>query len=253
MAIGQLRLRRLRQLQRHVEIAVGIGVDPRQVVGGDGGARIDLAAPCCSAPSLRPSCPAARGWCRAWCCREPNWALVARTPRAPCAPGRGGLAGNTSCRAWRRPAGWSAISSQRNQPKTIHAPYTKKHAVMFVLRSCNLVDRLYWYLSFLRQRIGVLFRQPILYCHHPKLPLTSAFKFFISRMLTLQVQTLPRAEALRRIRLLSGKDLRPLADDTASPSGRTDARTKAGPDRSSNVISGCRKTRCRRPTSARGN
>jgi DNA mismatch repair endonuclease MutH len=31
-------------------------------------------------------------------------------------------------------------------------------------------------------------------------------------MLTLQVQTLPRAEALRRIKLLSGKDLRPLAD-----------------------------------------
>lgn len=31
-------------------------------------------------------------------------------------------------------------------------------------------------------------------------------------MLTIQVQTLPRAEALRRIKLLSGKDLRPLAD-----------------------------------------
>lgn len=30
-------------------------------------------------------------------------------------------------------------------------------------------------------------------------------------MLTIQTQTLPRAEALRRIRLLSGKDLRPLA------------------------------------------
>jgi DNA mismatch repair protein MutH len=31
-------------------------------------------------------------------------------------------------------------------------------------------------------------------------------------MFTIQTQTLPRAEALRRIRLLSGKDLRPLAD-----------------------------------------
>lgn len=31
-------------------------------------------------------------------------------------------------------------------------------------------------------------------------------------MLTIQTQTLARAEALRRIRLLSGKDLRPLAD-----------------------------------------
>jgi DNA mismatch repair protein MutH len=31
-------------------------------------------------------------------------------------------------------------------------------------------------------------------------------------MLTIQAQTLPRAEALRRIKLLSGKDLRPLAD-----------------------------------------
>ena len=31
-------------------------------------------------------------------------------------------------------------------------------------------------------------------------------------MFTLQVQTLPRAEALQRIKLLSGKDLRPLAD-----------------------------------------
>ena len=31
-------------------------------------------------------------------------------------------------------------------------------------------------------------------------------------MLTIQVQTLARAEALRRIRLLSGKDLRPLAE-----------------------------------------
>lgn len=31
-------------------------------------------------------------------------------------------------------------------------------------------------------------------------------------MLTIQAQTLPRAEALRRIQLLSGKDLRPLAD-----------------------------------------
>jgi DNA mismatch repair protein MutH len=33
-----------------------------------------------------------------------------------------------------------------------------------------------------------------------------------SRMLVIQTQTLPRAEALRRIRLLTGKDLRPLAD-----------------------------------------
>ena len=31
-------------------------------------------------------------------------------------------------------------------------------------------------------------------------------------MFTIQTQTLPRAEALRRIRLLSGKDLRPLAE-----------------------------------------
>jgi DNA mismatch repair protein MutH len=31
-------------------------------------------------------------------------------------------------------------------------------------------------------------------------------------MFTIQAQTLPRAEALRRIKLLSGKDLRPLAD-----------------------------------------
>jgi DNA mismatch repair protein MutH len=31
-------------------------------------------------------------------------------------------------------------------------------------------------------------------------------------MLTIQTQTLPRAEALRRIKLLSGRDLRPLAD-----------------------------------------
>lgn len=32
-------------------------------------------------------------------------------------------------------------------------------------------------------------------------------------MLTVQTHTLPRAEALRRLRLLSGKDLRPLADE----------------------------------------
>ena len=32
-------------------------------------------------------------------------------------------------------------------------------------------------------------------------------------MFTIQTQTLPRADALRRIRLLSGKDLRPLADE----------------------------------------
>src|SRR5258705_13570178 len=32
-------------------------------------------------------------------------------------------------------------------------------------------------------------------------------------MFIIQTQSLPRAEALRRIRLLSGKDLRPLADE----------------------------------------
>jgi DNA mismatch repair protein MutH len=59
----------------------------------------------------------------------------------------------------------------------------------------------------------IIFQLSILYCHHPKLPLTSTFEFFISSMFTIQVQTLPRAEALRRIKVLSGKDLRPLAEE----------------------------------------
>jgi DNA mismatch repair protein MutH len=38
------------------------------------------------------------------------------------------------------------------------------------------------------------------------------FDFCLYQMLTIQTEKLPRAEALRRIRLLSGKDLRPMAD-----------------------------------------
>lgn len=52
----------------------------------------------------------------------------------------------------------------------------------------------------------------ILYCRRTKCFLAFAFRFFIYLVLTIQTQTLSRAEAMRRIKLLSGRDLRPMAD-----------------------------------------
>src|ERR1044072_3490996 len=47
-------------------------------------------------------------------------------------------------------------------------------------------------------------------------------------MLTVQTQSLPRAEALRRIRLLSGKDLRPLAEQYHVTVWKNGQKTKGG-------------------------
>ena len=46
----------------------------------------------------------------------------------------------------------------------------------------------------------------------------------------ITTQTLDRHEAIRRINLLAGKDLRPLADEYKIPVWRTAMKTKAGPD-----------------------
>ena len=58
----------------------------------------------------------------------------------------------------------------------------------------------------------LLFQRPFYTAGAVKLPLTLPLLSFLFRMLIIQARTLSRADALARIRLLSGKDLRPLAD-----------------------------------------
>jgi len=50
------------------------------------------------------------------------------------------------------------------------------------------------------------------------------------------------------MKLLAGKDLRPMADEYQIPFGRMATKTKAGPDWSSNANLGLPQTRGRNPT-----